>query len=691
MPKNHLIRYFRLPQKISLGAKLNLACKYANGNIIANWDDDDWYAARRLSYQVNTLYNSGTDVCGINDLFYYGLRNKNAYRYVYPSDQRTWLLGSSLCYKKKLWESHYFADINVGMDGLFVWGIAPDRITVLPDSTIAVHMIHDSNVSPKKTDGSWWHSYPVEEIQRIMQSDWDHYNNGKAAGYNVKGYDFKKLCPPKQTRRLQNIYACLVHENEDCVIDLVRNLHYHDTNSTILLYNGSGNDNLIKRDFPYEKFGAVIHPNPAAVKHGYLHTYALDCMQFATENFSFDTLTIVDSDQLCTRSGYSKYMADFFSGKSNTGMLSSFSERVTPDNKDISVWPAVQAFREYDLWKPFLQKFIGGENKFAYWTFWPSSVFVADAIRDLIKIFKKDIQLQQIMQQSKIWATEEVILPTIIKLLGYEIVQNPCSYEYVRYKKSYNLYDLNNALNAANVYWMHPVERRYEHELRKNLRQQFNHYIANDAKKTINNSNTNMLTTFSLINKIKNIEGWLSDPEADLLISVTLKVCKEIPSHQNIVEIGSYHGKSTVLLGSVVKEYLPQAKVYAIDPHEGTVGAIDQGIHSTAPTLEMFTKNIANAGLVEVVELIKNYSYNVVWQKPICLLFIDGLHDYPNVARDFWHFSNWVSNGGYVAFHDYSDYYPGVRTFVDELLFSGTYRKINLADSLMVVQKSESQ
>ena len=98
------------------------------------------------------------------------------------------------------------------------------------------------------------------------------------------------------------------------------------------------------------------------------------------------------------------------------------------------------------------------------------------------------------------------------------------------------------------------------------------------------------------------------------------------------------------------------------------------------------------SGLFQLMlELIKNYSYNVVWQKPICLLFIDGLHDYPNVARDFWHFSKWVCTGGYVAFHDYSDYYPGVRTFVDELLFSGTYRKINLADSLMVVQKSESQ
>jgi predicted O-methyltransferase YrrM len=467
----------------------------------------------------------------------------------------------------------------------------------------------------------------------------------------------------------------------------VRNLHYHDSNSIILLYNGGEHNNLLKSDFPYDKFGAVVYPNPVPVKHGYLHTYALHCMEFALGNFSFDCLTIVDSDQLCIRSGYSEFIANFFCGKYSVGMLSRMAERVTPDNKDITVWPAVQAFKEYELWRPFLQKFLQGESKFAYWTFWPSSVFTADAIRDLIKIFKEDRLLQQTMQQSKIWATEEVILPTIIKLLGYEIAQNPCTYEYVRYKKSYDLQDLNNALNTATAYWMHPIERKYEHELRKNLRQRFNHYILNNSKKTINNSSTTMLTTFSLIEKIKNIEGWLSDKEADLLIAITMKACKELPSPQYILEIGSYQGKSTVLLGSVIMEYFANAKVYAIDPHEGTVGAVDQGIHSTAPTLEMFNKNIANAGLSGVVEMIKDYSYNVKWEKPISLLFIDGLHDYPNVARDFWHFSKWVSPGGYVAFHDYSDYYPGVQAFVNELLESGTYRKINTAESLAVVQK----
>jgi glycosyltransferase involved in cell wall biosynthesis len=42
IPEAKNIRYYRLDAKISLGAKLNLGCQYANGKIIVNWDDDDW-------------------------------------------------------------------------------------------------------------------------------------------------------------------------------------------------------------------------------------------------------------------------------------------------------------------------------------------------------------------------------------------------------------------------------------------------------------------------------------------------------------------------------------------------------------------------------------------------------------------------------------------------------------------------
>src|SRR5215210_5881737 len=47
IPDHRDIRYFYLDKKMNLGAKLNLACQHAKGNIIVHWDDDDWYAERR--------------------------------------------------------------------------------------------------------------------------------------------------------------------------------------------------------------------------------------------------------------------------------------------------------------------------------------------------------------------------------------------------------------------------------------------------------------------------------------------------------------------------------------------------------------------------------------------------------------------------------------------------------------------
>jgi glycosyltransferase involved in cell wall biosynthesis len=691
IPDTPSIRYYRLDSKITLGAKLNLACKYAAGNIIAHWDDDDWYAPRRLAYQVNTLLTEGKDLCGINQLLYYDLRNGSAYQYVYPANQRIWLLGSSLCYTKELWAKHQFADINVGMDGLFVWAAPPQRVKVLADSSIAVHMIHDNNVSPKHTKGQWWHSYPPEQIRKIINGDWAYYNNLGCGTERIQITERATIesRTPTQSRTIKNIFTCLVHENEDCIIDLVRNLHYHDPESVILLYNGSENRDLLKNQFPYDKFGAVVHPKSSPAKHGYLHQCALDCMQFALDNFSFDTITYVDSDQLLIRSEYSKYLSAFLSSTFNIGMLSNKPKRITAsDSNDSDVWPAVQALKEYDLWKPFLKQFPEGESQFVHWTFWPSTVFTKDALQDLVELFKENKLLQEIMTKTKIWATEEVILPTLIKLLGYEIVAHPCSYDFVKYRKSYTLADIDCALNKTDAYWVHPIDRKYGHPLRKHIRKYFNQYIKEKIKETdIDNSSPDLFLTLPILESIKKIEGWLDDQEADLLISLMYKICSNCQTPPNIVEIGSYHGKSTVLLGSIAKSLFPKAKVYAIDPHDGRLGDADQGLDYFPPSYEAFKRNINSAGLSEIVEIICDHTCNVEWKADISLLLIDGLHDYLNVSKDFFHFSDWVVSGGYIAFHDYADYFPGVKAFVHELLEIGNYRKVCLVKSLLVVQK----
>src|SRR5271169_1790367 len=47
---------------------------------------------------------------------------------------------------------------------------------------------------------------------------------------------------------------------------------------------------------------------------------------------------------------------------------------------------------------------------------------------------------------------------------------------------------------------------------------------------------------------------------------------------------------------------------------------------------------------------------------------------------------NGLSLGVLLHFHDYADYYPGVKIFVNELLTRGDYKKVHQALSLIVIR-----
>lgn len=689
MPADERVRYFRLDARRSVGEKRNYACEQARGEIIAHWDDDDWYAPRRLGYQVAELLAGGADACGVSVLYFYDPARGLAWKYTYPARQRTWMAGSSLCYTRAFWESNRFEQINVGEDARFVWKNRAARMLVLDDATFLVPVIHPHNVSPKPTGGAYWRPHPVGEIRMMLGDDWLNYNPGEAPAVAAA----RDVTPAwadnggPQAAPVRNVYACLVHESPECVVDLVRNLHYHDPASSILLYNGGGNSGLLaQQGFPFERHGAVVLPNPRPMRWGWLHGFALDSMRFALANIPFDTLTIVDSDQLCVNRGYSAYMGRYLSNKGGVGLLGNSPDTQPPHTR---VGPATAAFKEFDLWRPFLRRFEGGEEKFVHWTFWPSTVFTADAARDLLRLFDTDTQLRDIMERSKIWATEEVIFPTLTALLGYRVVANPCSYDFVKYRVRYSPRQIADAVARPDVFWVHPVPRHYGDPLRKQIRACFDHYVraAAPAPRATAATGPRLLVRAEIIAQMRGVEGWLEDAEADLLIAAAEHALTANDERHAVVEVGSYCGRATTVLGHVARAVRPEAKVYSIDPHDGRVGALDQGVASHGPTLEKFRRNMQRAGLTDAVEIIQRRAADVLWSQPVGLLLIDGLHDYFNVSQDFHCFERWVVPEGLVAFHDYATYFPGVQAFVDELLASGRYRKLNCVGTLMLLQK----
>ena len=165
------IRVIRLEGRRSIGEKRNLACDAARGHIIVHWDDDDWYAPWRIRYQVEDLLRADADVCGVDRLLYYDERGQRAWEYAYPRKARPWVAGNTLCYRKSLWKNHPFPEIDVGEDSRFVRRIDPSRIHRHARSDFVVGLIHESNVSAKRTSSGRWHSRPLEDVRRLMGPD----------------------------------------------------------------------------------------------------------------------------------------------------------------------------------------------------------------------------------------------------------------------------------------------------------------------------------------------------------------------------------------------------------------------------------------------------------------------------------------------------------------------------------------
>jgi glycosyltransferase involved in cell wall biosynthesis len=190
VPPDERIRYVRLDERLSLGAKRNLACELSRGNIIAHWDDDDWIAPQRLSVQVSELLAANADVCGARDLLHYDLEAGQSWLYRYPAGERNWLSGNTLLYHRAVWAGSPFPHLDVGEDSAFILQLPADRLHAVPDSSFYIALIHPQNTGAKNLRDPRWEQRPLDEVSRLLAFDREFYvslRNGKANGKTAHG------------------------------------------------------------------------------------------------------------------------------------------------------------------------------------------------------------------------------------------------------------------------------------------------------------------------------------------------------------------------------------------------------------------------------------------------------------------------------------------------------------------------
>jgi O-antigen biosynthesis protein len=160
------IKLERLSKAHALGAKRNIACELARGDLVAHWDDDDWYAPDRLARQVEAMID-GADACGSGSLYHLDTRTNRWFVYTYRGT-RPWVAGTTLMYRRQCWLGGGFEPVSSNEDFRFLLGL--ERVVDLRRPELCVVRLHDKNTSSRIGFGPDWRALdrPPPEILALV-------------------------------------------------------------------------------------------------------------------------------------------------------------------------------------------------------------------------------------------------------------------------------------------------------------------------------------------------------------------------------------------------------------------------------------------------------------------------------------------------------------------------------------------
>lgn len=141
------------------------------------------------------------------------------------------------------------------------------------------------------------------------------------------------------------------------------------------------------------------------------------------------------------------------------------------------------------------------------------------------------------------------------------------------------------------------------------------------------------------------IQGYIYEEEVLLLQQEAAKV----PEGGVIVEVGSFKGKSTVALAGASKQ---SVMVYAVDTWDNRAMGTPEQPGDIFPE---FLNNVKEFDGRIVPLRGESQEIGKTWKKYIDLLFIDADHSEPAVYADLVTWVPFISVGGTLLMHDYTE------------------------------------
>ena len=196
---------------------------------------------------------------------------------------------------------------------------------------------------------------------------------------------------------------------------------------------------------------------------------------------------------------------------------------------------------------------------------------------------------------------------------------------------------------------------------------------------------------------INTVKGFLDPIEGEALYLYAKQYVRNNPC----LEIGSYCGKSSVYLGSAVKEN--GQKLYSIDHHKGSeeqqpgeeyfdsdlINSEGNGIDTLPFFLETIEKSKLDKFVIPIVssseEAYQDFTLN------FDMVFIDGGHSEKAAQKDYELWSQRITKGGLLAIHDvFPNPEDGGRppyNIYKRALESGNFKKLEMIKTLGLLKK----
>lgn len=187
---------------------------------------------------------------------------------------------------------------------------------------------------------------------------------------------------------------------------------------------------------------------------------------------------------------------------------------------------------------------------------------------------------------------------------------------------------------------------------------------------------------------IAGVEGWLSDDQAQRL----WVRAGAVPDTGTIVEIGSFRGRSTIVLALAAAAGVT---IVAIDPHLGS----DRGPQEiSADTIvgeadgAAFAANLRTAGVQGNVRHLRLPSRAALDQlgAPIDLLYVDGAHRFTPALADISGYGARVVPGGTMLIHDSFSSIGVTLAILARLVLGGEFRYMGRSRSLAEYRRTGS-